>query len=137
LPLINFEFHYTFGETGTQPFVGNLLEDFFRFDLAQQIGVRQSLGGYGIVAAGALYTGIPTKVWKDPFVVGFSREETSRYSNGFRVAYDKIFGSGLQLQNTYRKIELRSERSGDFLDLPFLERQLLDREGDDHHGLVL
>jgi hypothetical protein len=129
---INFDLRYTFAGTRTQLFVGNAMEDALRFDFATQLGVSQELPGKNLVAASFLFSSIPTEVWEDPYVTTFKRSRTDRTSNGFRVAWDRIFGSELQLQYSYREIDIDDERSGSYapLGLTPAQQQLLDREGD-------
>lgn len=127
-----FALQYTFASTRTQLFVSSDLRDIVRFDLSQQLGVKQEIGRFGMLQGGFLFTGIPAKVWKDPYVVDQKRNDTSRRSNGARLAWDRIFGSNFQLQYTYRKIDLGSEKSGEFLGLSPNRRDRLDREGDRH-----
>jgi len=129
---VNFDLRYTFASTRTQLFVGNAMEDALRYDFATQLGVSQELPGKNLVAASFLFSSIPTEVWEDPYVTNFKRSRTDRTSNGFRVAWDRIFGSELQLQYSYRKIDIDDERSGSYgpLGLTPAQQQLLDREGD-------
>ena len=86
-----------------------------------------SEGGFAGVS---VTSGIPAKVWKDPYVVDERRDSTTRRSNGGRLVWDRIFNSNFQLQYTYRKIDLGNEKSGEFLDLSSSQRDRLDREGD-------
>ena len=132
--IVPFSLQYTFASTRTQLFLGTDLTDLIRFDLAQQFGVKQEIGRLGLLQGGILFSGVPAKVWKDPYVVDKNRNETSRTSNGGRMAWDRIFGSQLQLQYTYRKIDVSSEKSGDFLGLTRAEKNLLERDGDRHVG---
>jgi len=134
LVLVPFSLQYTFASTRTQLFLGTDLTDLIRFDYTQQFGVKQEIGNLGILQGGILFSGIPAKVWKDPYVVDKNRKDTNRTSNGMRLAWDRIGGSHLQLQYTYRKIDISSEKSGDFLDLTSAEKSLLKRDGDRHVG---
>lgn len=84
-------------------FLGTDLTDLLRFDYAQQLGVKQEIGRFGLLQGGILFSGIPAKVWKNPYVVDKNRDETSRSSYGGRLAWDRIFGSNFQLQ-LYAKI---------------------------------
>ncbi len=136
-PNINFNLRYTFASTRTQLFIGNAMEDALRFDFATQLGVAQELPGNNLVAASVLYSSIPTEVWKDPYVTDFKRSRTDRTSNGFRLAWDRIFGSQLQLQYSYRDIDIDDEYSGIFLGLTSAQQKLLDREGDYHEAEIL
>jgi len=135
--LVPFSLQYTFASTRTQLFLGTDLTDLIRFDYAQQFGVKQEIGKLGLLQGGVLFSGIPAKVWKDPYVVDKNRDDTSRTSNGGRLAWDRIGGSHLQLQYTYRKIDVSSEKSGDFLELTSAEKNLLKRDGDRHIGEVV
>ena len=134
LVLVPFSLQYTFAGTRTQLFLGTDLTDLIRFDLTQQFGVKQEIGNLGILQGGILFSGIPAKVWKDPYVVDQNRNDTSRTSNGGRLAWDRIGGSHLQLQYTYRKIDISSEKSGEFLGLTSSQRRRLKRDGDRHVG---
>jgi hypothetical protein len=49
--------------------LGTDLTDLIRFDMTQQFGVKQGIGNLGILQGGILFSGIPAKVWKDPYVV--------------------------------------------------------------------
>jgi hypothetical protein len=136
IALVPFSLEYTFASTRTQLFLGTDLTDLIRFDYSQQFGVKQGIGSFGILQGGILFSGIPAKVWKDPYVVDRNRDETSRTSNGGRLTWDRIFGSQFQLQYTYRKIDVSSEKSGDFLGLSNADKKLLERDGDRHVGDV-
>ena len=122
IALIPFSLQYTFADTHTQLFVGTELADLIRFDLSQQAGIKQGIGKAGVIQGGVLFSGIPAKVWKDPYVVNQNRKETNRKNNGARLVWDRIFGSQLQVQYTYRNIEISSEKSGEFLGLTDAER---------------
>ncbi|MEJ2286983.1 MAG: DUF2860 family protein [Desulfobacterales bacterium] len=132
-----FEIAYTFASTRTHLFLGSSLIDLLRFDFSQQLGVRQEIGSLGVLQGGILFSGIPAKVWKDPFVVGRNRKDTTRDSTGARLTWDKILGSAFQAQYTYRKIDISSEKSGEFLGLDSRDRRRLKRDGDTHTGSVL
>jgi hypothetical protein len=132
LPAIAFELSYTFG-TGTQIFAGQLLEDFVRFDSSTRAGVRQSLGGAGIMSAALLTTPIKTKVWKDPYQTG-GRTSTPRSATGIRLAWGEIFGTGLEVRYAFRDMEVDDEESGSALvasgDILAQQQRLLKRDAD-------
>jgi hypothetical protein len=132
-----FEIDYTFASTRTQLFLGTQLIDLLRFDISQQVGVRQQIGSLGLFQGGVLIGGILSKVWKDPYVEGQDREDTSRSSRGARLVWDRMFGSWFQLQYTYRKVDISSEKSGEFLGLDSDSRDRLKRDGDVHQGTLL
>ena len=133
----NYDLRYTFASTRTQIFLGTALEDALRYDFTTQLGVAQELPGKNLVAAGFLFSSIPTQVWKDPYVLYYNRSKTDRTSKGFRLAWDRIFGSELQLQYSYRKIDVDDEWSGLFLGLNPYQRSLLDRNGDAQRAEIL
>jgi hypothetical protein len=131
LPLLNGELRYTFASTRTQLFIGNLLEDYLRLDLATLAGLRQELPDASILGLSYVFNGIATEVWKDPYVAGWRRQKTDRTSSGLRLTYDKILGSDLEVEFTWRKIDVDDELSGrTFLGLPEFQAERLDREGD-------
>jgi hypothetical protein len=127
-----FSLEYTFASTRTQLFFGTDLTDLIRFDYSQQLGVKQEIGSLGLLQVGFSFSSIPAEVWKDPYVVGVKRDETDRDSKGARLVWDRIWGSQLQLQYTYRDIDIDDERSGEFLGLSAGDRSLLERSGDRH-----
>jgi len=133
LVLVPFSLQYTFASTRTQLFLGTDLTDLIRFDYTQQLGVKQEIGRFGLLQGGVLFSGVPAKVWKDPYLEGQNRKETSRTSNGARLVWDRIFGSEFQAQYTYRKIDISSEKSGDSIGtLTSSDRNKLKRDGDRH-----
>jgi len=138
IALIPFLLEYTFAGTHTQLFIGTEPTDLIRFDFSQQVGIKQEIGRIGIIQGGFLFNIISTTVWQDPYVAGYrDRIETNRSANGVRLVWDRLFDSRLQLQYTYRKIDLGTERSGEFLGLDSMQRHLLDRNGNRHVGEVL
>ena len=137
LGLAPFLLAYTFAGTRTQLFLGTELTDFARFDYNQQLAVKQEIGRLGLIQAGILASSIPAKVWKDPYLINQNRQETTRQSTGVRLAWDRIGGSKLQLQYTYRHVDISSEQSGQSLGLTSSQRSLLRRDTDIHTGEVL
>jgi len=137
IAMVPFSLEYTFASTQTQLFLGTDLTDLVRFDYSQQIGVKQGIGRFGILQGGFLFSGIPAKVWKDPYVVNQRRDDTDRDSMGAKLVWDRIFGSHFQVQYTYRNIDIDTEQSGEFLGLTPAQRRLLDRNGDTHSAEIL
>jgi hypothetical protein len=138
LPQLNLNLKYTF-ETQTQLFTGNSLEDIVQLDTVTVFGVRQQFSDKSIFELSAVTSPAfaETQVWEDPYVVGEDREETDRTSNGLRLEYDKILGSGFGLQYTQRETEIDDELSGTTqLGLSSAEAELLDREGDTRRLVV-
>jgi len=130
IPVVNFELSYTFEGSRTQLHVGNLLEDYLRFDTNTVAGVRQDVGKAGLVGASYRSTQLKTEVWKDPYVTGIDRDSTDRTSKGFRVYWQQIMSSGLELRYTQSEVDIDDEFSGAALGLPSAQSMLLDRNGD-------
>ncbi|MGY3914645.1 DUF2860 family protein [Aeromonas australiensis] len=130
-PLINADIRYTFADTRTQLFLGNLIQDAIRFDFTQQLGVRQELGDKGIVGGSFVFSAMPTKQWSDPFAVGVARSSTDIKSAGARVSWDKVWGSNFNASLTSRNIDVDEERSGQQYDAAHSTSYapLLDRNG--------
>ena len=131
---IPFNIAYTFNNLKTQIFLGTQISDLARFDLTQQLGIKQKVGNWGVMQAGVIQTGIATEVWSDPYVVGVPRITTDRDISGGQFVWDKIFGSDLELTYTFRSIDIDVERSGQApaLGLTAAQQKLLDRDGDQH-----
>ena len=131
IPVFNFEVSYTFASTRTQLYVGNLLEDFLSFDTSTIAGVRQDVGRAGLVGASLQRTSFDTQVWSDPYLTDAKRKDTDRTSKGFRLYWQQIMGSGLELRYSTSEIDIDEERSGQSLSyLTSQQRKLLDRNGD-------
>jgi len=130
LPVIGLEVAYTFASTRTQIFLGNQLEDYIRFDFSTRAGIRQEIGKAGVIGASFLQTPLATEVWEDPFVIGTGRSKTDRTSNGYRLIWDQVYGTALELRYSAREVDIDSERSGEALALSASDRDLLDRNGD-------
>ena len=130
IPAVNFELSYTFENSRTQLHLGNLLEDFIRFDMNTIAGVRQDIGKAGLVGASIQTTSITTEVWSDPYLTGVKRKETDRTGNGFRLNWQQIMGTGFEVRYSKKEEDIDKERSGESLDLSAAQRKLLDRNGD-------
>jgi hypothetical protein len=131
LPGFNFQVNYTL-PSRTQFFLGRELVDAVRFDFTQQAGIRKELADKSNLSLAYVFSGIPTKVWEDPFVEGQKRGKTDRSSQGLRFGYGRILGSQAHLQYTYREIDIDTERSGQFLGLTPAQASRLKRDGDQH-----
>jgi hypothetical protein len=123
-----FKLAYTFAGSRTQVFLGTEVGDLLSFDTAQQLAVKQEVGALGVFQAGLLFSGA-TRVWKDPYVTGQNRDDTDRKNMGGQLTWDKIFGSNLELEYSARKIDIGSEKSGQFLGLSNADQDRLDRNG--------
>ena len=87
----------------------------------------------GVFQAGLLYSGA-TRVWKDPYVTGQNRDDTSRVSVGGQLTWDKVFGSNLELEYSIRNVDIGKEQSGEFLGLTNSQQDRLDRNGVVHQA---
>jgi hypothetical protein len=125
---IPYKIGYTFAGSRTEIFLGTELGDLLSFDTAQQLGVKQEVGRLGVFQAGILFSGI-VRVWKDPYVTGQNRDDTSRRNVGGQLTWDKVFGSNLELEYSGRKVDIGSEKSGEFLGLTNAQQDRLDRNG--------
>ncbi|WP_028579548.1 DUF2860 family protein [Desulfogranum japonicum] len=130
--LFNFEAAYTFSETRTQITLGSQIEDLAQMELSQQLAVKQELVDKSIIMAGFLFSGIPTEVWKDPYMTNSNRQETDRNSSGFRFTFDRILGSNFEASYSWRNIDIDEEESGSYLGLTSAARNLLLRDGSNH-----
>lgn len=130
LPAAAFELSYTFASTETQLFVGNLLEDYLRFDLTTLLGIRQEVGELGTFSVAMTRSPFPTRVWEDPYIAGQKRVKTNRTGKGIRVIWGNIFQTPLEVRLTTQDISIDNERSGEALNLDQASRRLLDRNGD-------
>lgn len=130
-PLINADIRYTFADTRTQVFLGNLIQDAIRFDFTQQLGLRQEMGDKGIVATSLVFNAMPVELWSDPFATNVDRSSTDVKSKGARFTWDKIWGSNFHGSLTSREVDLDEERSGQQYDLTHGTHyaSMLDRNG--------
>ncbi len=127
---LNLDLRYTFAESRTQLFLGNVIQDALMLDFTQQLGVRREMGNKGIGSVAFVFSGIPGQVWEDPYQTSRNREDTDRSSSGFRLGWDGIWGSPFSATYTYRNIEIDDEHSGDSISwLTNAERAELDRNG--------
>lgn len=133
-PLLNADIRYTFADTRTQIFLGNLIQDAVRFDFTQQLGLRQEMGDKGIVATSLVFNVMPVELWSDPFATGVDRSSTDLKSKGARFAWDKIWGSNFYGNLTTREVDMDEERSGQQYDQSHGTHYagMLDRNGKVH-----
>jgi len=126
-PLLNADIRYTFADSRTQVFLGNLIQDAIRFDFTQQLGIRQEIGDKGTIAGSVVFNAMPTEQWSDPFDTKHKRKSTDITSKGARLTWDHIWGSNFFGSLTSRKIEVDEERSGSQYDADTAAK--LDRNG--------
>jgi hypothetical protein len=130
---VPYKIAYTFAGSRTEVFLGTELGDLLSFDTAQQLGLKQEFGSLGVFQVGLLFSGT-TRVWKDPYVTGQNRDDTDRRNLGGQLVWDKVFGSNLELEYSLRKVDIGSEKSGEFLGLTNSEQDRLDRNGTVHRA---
>jgi hypothetical protein len=133
--IINLPFRlaYTFNNLKTQVFLGSDLMDLVRFDINQQIAIKQKIDGFGLLQAGLLFSSIVTEVWEDPYLENQRRSKTDRDVTGVQLVWDKIMGSDFELSYRYRDIDIDDEYSGQsILGLNRSQRKLLKRDSDEH-----
>jgi hypothetical protein len=126
-----FKLAYTFAGSRTELFLGTEVGDLLSFDTAQQLGVKQGIGSIGVFQAGLLFSG-NVRVWKDPFETNQNRDDTSRRNMGVQLVWDKLFGTGLELEYSLRNVDIGSEKSGESLALTSAQRDRLERNGSVH-----
>ena len=64
------------------------------------------------------------------YLVGAKRGDTERTASGLHVAFDRIFGTALELKWSASEIEIDDERSGESLGLSRADQRSLDRQGE-------
>lgn len=111
-PLFTGELTYTFAPSKTQIYFGSELEDLVRYDLTFQLGVRKQLESKTTLYGAFLFSGVPTKIYADPYVINSPRNETDRDSSGFRLGAQNLFKTGLGLELSIREIDVNDELSG-------------------------
>jgi hypothetical protein len=138
IPILNGEVAYTFGDSRTQIYFGNQLEDVLEFDTATLIGIRKELGDKGTGAVSYVFNPIVTKVWEDPYVANARRDDTDRDAAGIRLEWNRLYRTNVGVQYQWRKIHIDDELSGTLggLGLTPAQIRLLDREGDHHRAEV-
>ncbi|HEO9814958.1 TPA: DUF2860 family protein [Klebsiella variicola] len=128
LPIYSIDARYTFADTGSQVFLGNLIQDSIRFDFTQQFGIRQKIDDYGIFSIGYVFSLSPSKTWKDPYTQK-EKKDTKMKSNGFRISLDNFYNTYLNIAYTSRNYKLDEEESGRTLGLSQHDTDLLNRRG--------
>ena len=105
------ELKYTFGNQW-QAFLGSSLFDQLTLDFSQQLGIRKQIDNGDRFSAGLLFSGIPRQVWEDPYQTSTPRNATDLDSQGARIEWDQMFGSGANITLSYRDIEIDEDRIG-------------------------
>lgn len=135
---LNGAVQYTWADSKTQVFAGNSLENWLRYDFTSELGVRREFAGIGELSVSYLFSGMPTKVWKDPYLTNSDRKDSNRNSKGGQISWDKIMDSHFQIKLATRNIRIDNEKSGDSVTaLSPAERKTLSREGDVFYGEML
>jgi hypothetical protein len=136
--IVSGELAYAFGNQW-EAFFGVNIEDYVTLDFSTRLGVRKQWDGVGVLGASFVTTAaLPTEAWEDPYLVGTPRLATERDSNGVRLDWWRIFGTGFFAQIQTREIELDNEASGTDpeLGLSADEILLLRRDGTDSRATL-
>ena len=92
--------------------------------------MRHNVGAAGRIGVSALQSPIAIKVYENPYATGVDRDSTDREVSGFRVSWDEIFGTGLEIRFSDREVDIDDENSGVGLGLTQAQIDSLDRNGD-------
>ncbi len=127
IPSFTYELKYTFAEAKTEIFLGTNLEDLLTFDNTGKFGVRKKFDGLGTIGASALFTTLPSTVWKDPYDTSKSRQSTGRSSLGISLKWEGIIESKFDFEVRLRNYDIEGgDQSG--LNAPYT--------GEVAHGLT-
>ncbi|NQX88847.1 MAG: DUF2860 family protein [Halioglobus sp.] len=132
VPSLQFEVGYTFSGGNTRVRLANgAVENSLDFSFNTLLGLRHDFDSLGNIEIAALLPTPGVKVWQDPYLLDQKRRSTDRDSTGAHLAWDRIFGSGLEFVGSFRKRDIENERSGNSIGiLSPSQRDLLDRQGD-------
>lgn len=110
-PVLGLELKYTL-DGRNQIFLGSSLEDRLTMDFANQLGWRKQTDSAGSFQVSYLLSEPAPEVWEDPYLVGSSREEADRETNGLRFEWDNVLGSAFGFIVQSREIDIDKELSG-------------------------
>jgi len=132
LPSAQFSVGYTFSDLKTRVRLANgAVESTLDFSFNGVLGLRHDFDALGNIELAALLPTPGVEVWEDPYLLGEDRDGTTKTSTGGQLTWEGMFGTGLELVGSGRKIDINNEHSGDSLSqLDSSQRDLLDREGD-------
>lgn len=131
MAVVGVQFAYTMDNDRTHFIFGNDKGDVLQFERDMRVAIQHDFEGIGSMRAGFFSSSaLETEVWSDPYAVGVSRSDTEQSSTGGRFIWDRIMGTGFELEASFRSRDIDKERSGEALGLTDAERQLLEREGD-------
>jgi hypothetical protein len=131
VPVFQFNAGYTFANKTTRVRLGTTVESSLDFTANSVLAVRNNFDSLGNIEVAALLPStFPVKVWKNPYATNQKRSSTQHTSTGGRITWDKMFGTGLEMIGSVRKIDIGTELSGQGLGLDRSQQKLLDREGD-------
>ena len=128
--MIDGEIRYTFADYKVEVFLGTLLESYLRYEILSELGARGQVGNAGIFSGGFLFTMFPAKVWEDPYETDAPRNSTNRIIQGYRLGWDKIMGTQLQVKFSRARHRIDTEESGYSLLEPGSDPQLTPAETD-------
>jgi len=131
-PLVSLNAQYNFNDSQYQFFMGDSIDGQLGFDANYQVGLRLSNGDFSKLEFAYLFTPISTEVWSDPYVTNKDRNKTDRATQGLRLGYFSIAGSAMDIELSYRQINVSNEQSGlKQLNLSTNNIQLLNRDGNE------
>jgi len=131
LPSAQFSVGYTFSGGKTRVRLANgAVENSIDFSFNGVLGLRHEFDSLGSIEIAALLPTPGVKVWEDPYLLSADRDSTDYDSRGGQLDWDGMFGTGLELIASSRKIDIEHERSGANEGLSAADKDLLDREGD-------
>jgi hypothetical protein len=131
IPSARFSVGYTFSDQKTRVRLANgAVEDSIDFSFNGVLGLRHEFDALGSIELAALLPTPGVEVWEDPYLLGAKRNSTDKDSTGGQLTWAGMFGTGLELVASSRKIDIKHEYSGDSLGLSDAQKDLLDREGD-------
>ncbi|MDE0950638.1 MAG: DUF2860 family protein [Halioglobus sp.] len=130
IPVFQFNVGYTFANKTTRVHLGTTVDSSLDFSANSILGVRNNFDSIGNIEVAALLpSALPVKVWENPYAINQKRSSTEYTSTGGRISWDKMFGTGLEVIASARKIDINKELSGQGLVSP-QQQKLLDRQGD-------
>ncbi len=106
---------------GTRVYLGNLMDG---MEPGIALGVAQTFKDKSILDV-SVYSQFLGNVWKDPYITGVDREETSVMKYGARLKYNYILGTGIKVHYRYRREDVDQDLIGERL-------ADLKRDGDIH-----
>ncbi len=122
---------YIFGENANQRlFLGTSRDDIAVGIIALEAGYQYRFPSKMEIAISYLPSIIDEKIWQDPYIQGRNRQETERSGHAFRLQLKNISGTPFSAEMAYGRADIEKELSGEYLQLPSLGRDALNRNTD-------